>query len=192
MTGWKRWLRLTVLGGLVLGLYFVVPVGTRFEDDTVIRVAASLLILAALAAGVLWQVALQLDHPERRLDGLVLALVVAVLGFALGFYAVELHEPDQFDGIATRLDALYFTTSTLLTVGFGDAHAVGQLARGLVLVQMIFNVVVLATAATTLTSRVRERAAERVEARRAALEQAPTQQSGRIADHGRRTHRKPR
>ncbi len=41
--------------------------------------------------------------------------------------------------------------TTLLTIGYGDIHAAGQAARALVLVQMVFNVAILATASTTLT-----------------------------------------
>ncbi len=191
MTGWTRWLRLSVFAGLVAVLYFIVPLNPRLEDDTVVRLIGSLFLLAALAGGVLWQVVLQLDHPERRLDGLVLALIIAVLGFALGFYALSQHDPDQFAGMDTRLDALYFTVTTLLTVGFGDIHAVGQVARGLVLVQMVFNVVILATAATTLSSHVRERATQRAEERRAAAAAAAAS-GGPRPRHARLTQRKPR
>ena len=35
------------------------------------------------------------------------------------------------------MDALYFTTVTFATVGFGDITPVSQLARGVVTVQMI-------------------------------------------------------
>jgi hypothetical protein len=58
--------------------------------------------------------------------------------------------------------------STVLTIGYGDVHAHGQLARGVVLVQMVFDVVVLAAGATTLTARVKRTAASRAADRRAA------------------------
>jgi len=138
---------------------------------------------------VLWQVLLQVEDPNRRVDGLLLALVVGVLCFALVFYRVEISDPGQIAGLSTRLDSLYFTMSTLLTIGYGDVHAVGQLARGLVLVQMIFNVVVIATAASTITSRVRANAQKRAEARRDAHpDESPHE---RRLPHPRRTHRKP-
>ena len=52
--------------------------------------------------------------------------------------------------LQTKTDALYFAVTTLTTVGFGDVHAQGQVARGLIIVQMVFNVVVLTRAAQTL------------------------------------------
>ena len=55
----------------------------------------------------------------------------------------------------TKTDALYFTMSTLATVGFGDVHATGQLARLLVTIQIAFNLVFVATLVTVLSKRVR-------------------------------------
>ncbi|MFC7495603.1 MULTISPECIES: potassium channel family protein [unclassified Nocardioides] len=186
MAGWKRLVRGVVFAGLAVGAYFVVPVNTH-GDDLVIRAVLTVLLVGLLAAGVVWQVVLQVEDPNRRVDGLALALVISVLVFALTFYKLATSEPGQIAGLETRLDGLYFTMSTLLTIGYGDIHAAGQTARGLVLVQMLFNVVVLTMGATTLTSRIRMRAEQRAEARRAAAESGAPE--GRR--QGRRTHRNP-
>ena len=61
---------------------------------------------------------------------------------------------DQIDGLETRTDALYFTLSTMATVGFGDVHAVGQLARVTVSFMIVFNIVVVAALAREATRRV--------------------------------------
>lgn len=175
MTGWKRGLRLALLLVAVLVLYFVVPVSTEVRGAEWVRIVVSLLAFGLLTVLVLHQVQLQIQDPDRRIDGLVVALLVGVTGFAYAFYVIELHHPEQFAGMETRIDALYYTMTTLLTIGYGDVNAVGQAARALVLVQMVFNVVVIATAATTLSNQVRVRAAARAEERQA-----------------RRTQRKPR
>nr|WP_246391165.1 potassium channel family protein [Nocardioides soli] len=94
-------------------------------------------------------------------------MVIAVLAFALAFYRLATSYPGEIVGLETRLDSLYFTMTTLLTVGYGDIHAQGQVARGLVLVAMVFNVLVIATAVSTVTARIRKKAEERAEARRA-------------------------
>lgn len=186
LEGWKRWLRLVAFAVLLVLVYFLVPVGHRLERSDVVRLLISLLVIAALTVIVFWQVVLQLERPDRRIDGLLLALLVSVLGFALGFYSLEQHDPGQIEGLHTRVDALYFTLSTLLTVGYGDVHAVGQAARALVVVQMVFNVAVIATAASALTSRVRRVAASRAESR---ATREPSATGHRR--HGRRTHRNP-
>ena len=188
MTGWKRWVRLSAILVAVLVLYFTVPVSFDVKADDIVQLVMSLIALALLAVLVLVEVRHQLLDADRRIDGLVIALMVAVLGFALGFYLLAERQPDQIAGLETRVDALYFTMSTLLTIGYGDVHATGQTARILVLIQMLFNVVILATAASTISTRIRTRAEKRAEERRAAEADGslPVRQR-----HGRRTHRNP-
>src|SRR5690349_24779956 len=137
---------------------------------------------------VLLEVRHQLVDDDRRLDGLVIALMIAVLGFALGFYVLAQRNPDQIVDLHTRIDALYFTMATLLTIGYGDVHAAGQAARTLVLIQMVFNVVIVATAASTITTRIRSQAEQRAEARRTAAAEGTLPARRR---QGRRTHRNP-
>jgi voltage-gated potassium channel len=188
MTGWRRWLRMAAILVVVLVLYFTVPVSPEIEASDLVQLCVSVVALGLLAVAVLLEVRLQLMDAERRIDGLVLALMIAVLGFALGFYVMAEQSPDQIVGLDTRLDALYFTMTTLLTIGFGDIHAAGQSARALVLIQMVFNVVIIATAASTITTRIRTRAGIRAEAHRAAVADGSLSQRPR---QPRRTHRNP-
>lgn len=48
--------------------------------------------------------------------------------------------------------------TTLATVGFGDVHATGQLARALVTAQIAFNLVFVGALASVLTTRIRRQA----------------------------------
>jgi hypothetical protein len=174
VTGWLRVLRLGVAVALALVLYFVVPVEAK-DDGLLARALVSLLALGLLTAGVVWQVLVHVEDADRKIDGLLFALVVAVLAFALAFYRLEVAYPGQIPELETRVDALYFTMTTMLTVGYGDIHAAGQGARVLVMVAMVFNVAVIATAVTTISSRIRQRTEQRIADRQ-----------------GRRTQRKPR
>ena len=188
MTGWKRWIRLSAVLAIVLVLYFTVPVSFEVNTSEAVQLVVSLTALGLLAFAVLVEVRHQLVDDDRRIDGLVLALMIAVLGFALGFYVLAQRNPAQIIDLHTRVDALYFTMATLLTIGYGDVHAAGQAARTLVLIQMVFNVVILATAASTITTRIRSRAEVRAEAHRAAVAEGSLPQRHRQA---RRTHRNP-
>jgi hypothetical protein len=77
----------------------------------------------------------------------VVSLAVLVLGFSTTYYSLEHHDPAQFESLETKLDAVYFSVTTLSTVGFGDVHATGQLGRGIVVAQVaadfLFVVVVV-------------------------------------------------
>lgn len=57
-------------------------------------------------------------------------------------------------GIATRIDALYFSTVTMTTVGYGEIHATGQVARALVTMQLVFDVAFLGVLASLLSRRL--------------------------------------
>lgn len=188
MEGWKRWARLAIVLALVLVLYFAIPVTFEVETSDVMQLVVSVTALTLLAVMVLLEVRHQLVDDDRRIDGLVIALMIAVLGFALGFYILAQRNPDQIVDLHTRVDALYFTMATLLTIGYGDVHAAGQAARTLVLIQMVFNVVIVATAASTITTRIRTQAEKRAEARRTAVADGtlPARKH-----HERRTHRNP-
>jgi voltage-gated potassium channel len=177
MSGWRRLLRMTTAFVLVVVLYFTVPVSLEAGLSGVARVVVSLVVVTALTVLVLWQIRVQVANPDRHLDGLLLALVIGVLGFALAFFVLAQNSPGQVSDLRTRVDALYFTMTTLLTIGYGDVHAVGQTARVLVLVQMVYDVVVIATAAGVVTRTMQRSAKTRAERR--------------SEDQARRTQRKP-
>ena len=95
--------------------------------------------------------------PEVHIDNLLLTIVVGVTAFAVADLVLARLDPGQFVDLQTKTDALYFALTTLATVGFGDIHAKGQLARLLVIAQMLFNVVVLAAAFRVLAGAARAR-----------------------------------
>lgn len=145
---------------LVVVAYYLVPV---LEPDagalTWLRGAAAL----ALFAVAVWWISRHLsravpaEHADLRLDRLLLIVVGGIAFFALADLVVARVAPGEFIGLDTKTDALYFALATLTTVGFGDVHAEGQLARGLLVVQMAFNLVVLASAAHLLVGELGER-----------------------------------
>jgi voltage-gated potassium channel len=161
MVGWRRWAHLGLILAALVVVYFVVPVSTEVKGDTVLRGLAVIVIVVLLVAGLVRQLRLHLDDTSRRVDGLIVSITVVMLVFAFCFYTIELRAPTQFDELETRLDALYFTAATAASVGYGDVHAVGQGARALVLVQMVFNVIFIGTAVALLSSRIRTVASAR-------------------------------
>jgi voltage-gated potassium channel len=161
---WRRVLRLNATLGLTLVVYFVTPV-RDVQRSSDYRIVTTIAALALLTLWVLWQLRRHVDDQSRRIDGLVGVILIVIVAFALAFYVVEQHRPGEIVGLNSRLDSLYFTVSTLLTIGYGDVHAAGQLARALVLVQTVFDVVFVATAASLLSSRVRSAAQRRAQER---------------------------
>jgi amino acid transporter len=161
MAGRRRWPHLALILTAIIVLYFVAPVSLDADRSTVARVVVAAIVIVLLAVGVVWQLRLHIDDTSRRLDGLIIAIVMVMAVFSFSFFAVEERDPAQFDGLETRLDALYFSTSTAVTVGFGDVHATGQVGRGLVLVNMVFNVVLVGSAVALVSTRLRAAAQAR-------------------------------
>jgi voltage-gated potassium channel len=143
---WRRALRASVLVALLVLGYFVAPVEPQLHASGVARVVGTLLVLGALAAGLTRMLRLHVRDEQRRVEGLVLGIVLVVVVFAFGFYALEYHQPGQVAGLHTRVDALYYAVATLSTIGYGDVHAVGQAARVLVIAQVVFDFVFVAAA----------------------------------------------
>jgi hypothetical protein len=148
---------LVVVGTVV---YYLVPVPGRMRESS----WAILFSCGVVALGLLIVLAIRrlLGAGETvRLRALVLLLVLTVLFFAWCDYSVA-QLPGQFDDLRTKTDGLYFTISTIATVGFGDVHAVGQLARAAVTVQMVFNLVFLGASVAMISGFLKERARRRI------------------------------
>jgi|GEM_PF-1298974 len=100
------------------------------------------------------------DDSGVRLEALVALVYALVVFFALTYLSLSTRE-DEFVGIDNRVDALYFTVSTVATVGFGDVHAVGSAARVAVTVHMVMDLLVLGIAARLVGPALTRRWAEK-------------------------------
>jgi voltage-gated potassium channel len=147
----------------VLVAYYAGEVPSNW--DIVLAALGLVAGLGALVFVVVRQVQLMAQYeagdPSVRLDVLVVVVFAVVPLFSLGYYAIEQGDSGQFADLATKTDALYFALSTLATVGFGDVHATGQLARILVSVQIVFDLLFVAFVVSVLTAQIRARAAGR-------------------------------
>ena len=161
-------------------VYFVLPVPGRMHESS----WAVMFFLGAAVLGALILVAilrLLRAGEDARIRGLILLLTLTVLFFSWSDASVA-KLPGQFAGLADKTDSLYFNVSTLATVGFGDVHPVGELARAAVTVQIVFNLVFLGTAVSLIAGFFRNRAG-RLQASRHATGQAGPGQAG--AESGR-------
>lgn len=143
----------------VVALYYLLPL-----EEGAWHVFPRWVLFALGAALICWAVVRAARQQERANPGELsphVPVLLAVSGlalFALADYGLATAYPGEFEGLETRTDALYFALTTLATVGFGDIHAQGQYARALLLAQMAFNLVVIASAVSLITARLRARA----------------------------------
>jgi hypothetical protein len=145
-----------------LAVYVVCPVPGKNAPP----VLSWLLFAAGVVAIVYAVVALvrrRRTSPEDqgvRLEALAALVYALVVFFALTYLSLATRK-DQFVDLDNRVDALYFTVSTLATVGFGDVHAVGSAARAAVTVQMAMDLLVLGIAARLVGPALARRWAEK-------------------------------
>lgn len=133
-------LRLAAFLAFLLVLYFAIPVGGFNEDSAAAAwlrlVGVLLLFLAALALQL--RMILSAQVPQvRAAEAVVETVMMFLCLFALLYTSLSTTDPSSFTEPLSKVDALYFTTVTFATVGFGDITPVSQLARAVVTVQMI-------------------------------------------------------
>lgn len=131
-----------VLGMLVL--YAVVPIPGTSGAAALVGMVLGLVFFVVLVG---WQLhtIVRAEHPVlRAVETVALALPVLVVIFAFTYLTISRADPQSFSEPLSRVDAMYFTVSTVSTVGLGDITPVSAGARVVVTFQMLFDLALLA------------------------------------------------
>jgi voltage-gated potassium channel len=166
-----------MIGTALLVVYYALPLD-RAGPGTALTLVAG---LAALGALVAWQVQAVVTSPSPRLraaESLATSILLYVVLFAGSHTTLSDADPDAYTELLDRTDALYFTVSTLATVGFGDIAAVSEGARVTVTVQIVTGLVLLGLVARAF-----------LEAAELGLQRTGSGRAGRSAGDGRGTGR---
>jgi voltage-gated potassium channel len=144
----------------ILVVYFTAPVE---GDKSTLRLALDIGI-TILAVGVVAMVTIRefrrMQSGEAlKLTGaqLLIVLEIVLVVFSATYFALARHADHEMHGIHTRVDALYFTATTLATVGYGDIHSVGQLARVVNTMQLVFDILFIAVFVRLISSAASQR-----------------------------------
>ena len=146
-TRWQRLVEIVGLSVLALVVYFVMPLESDFAMWWAGLVVAG--VVGALLPFAVRRALRVLDSEHPLADAVAsLALFVSLLAvsFSTVYFVLGTRYDGQLNGIETKIDALYFTVTTMSTVGYGDIVAVGETARALVTANILTNVVFLAMA----------------------------------------------
>ena len=133
-------LRLAVFLAILLFFYFAIPIGGFNENNPAAAwVRLGIVLLAFLAAlAIQLRMIITAEVPQiRAAEAVVETVLMFLCLFALLYTSMSTTDSSAFTEPLSRVDALYFTTVTFATVGFGDITPVSQLARAVVTVQMI-------------------------------------------------------
>jgi voltage-gated potassium channel len=125
-------------------LYFVSPLERVDGVPIGVSLVVGLLVLLGVCT---WQIRAipRAAHPGvRAIEALAVTVPLFLLLFAAAYFVMAQDDPESFSAQGlSRSDTLYFTVTVFSTVGFGDISATSQIARRLVTVQMILDLLVL-------------------------------------------------
>lgn len=150
-------LRLVGAAAVLTVAYYLIPARGRLSTTSwSVLFAVGAAILAALV--LLLVGGLLRAGPDVRLQRLFVLLCLTVFFFADAYYLLS-QMPGQIYDAHTKTDTLYFTITTVSTVGYGDVHAVSQLARIAVTIQILFDLFFIGTAVAVAGGILRAKAA---------------------------------
>jgi voltage-gated potassium channel len=135
---------------VLVALYYTLPLDPRSDARAVIQLIIGLVVLAGILA---WQVRaiIRSEFPRARLlQSLSVAVPFYLVIFAATYYLIAESGGDDFAEPLSRTDALYFTVTVFSTVGFGDITPKSEMARLVVTVQMVANVILIGLGARML------------------------------------------
>ena len=128
---------------LLMVVYYALPLG-GFKNGG----AVALLVAAAIAfIGVLlWQLRRIVGAPYpglRAIESFAVIVPLAITLFSVIYVKMSHASSGSFSQPLTHTSALYFTTTVLSTVGFGDITPVTDTARLVVMLQMLLDLVLI-------------------------------------------------
>ena len=149
--------RTFVVTGAMVAFYVTAPLDQRPAGAIAVRLLVQLI---ALVMVLVWQIRSvgRSPHPVLRgVEALVVSVPLLVLTFAATYIVVDHNSPGSFTEALSRLDAAYFAVTVLATVGFGDIAPVTEVARSLVMSQMLVDLAFVGLVAKVLVGAVRRR-----------------------------------
>ncbi|MFF7750758.1 potassium channel family protein [Streptomyces sp. NPDC007971] len=144
---------LIITVGLV-SAYYLLPFNERGAGATSVLLVGGLVGVALVFAWEIWAI-MRSPYPRlRAIEALAVTLVLFLMIFAGAYYALDNTSPGSFSERLTRTDSLYFTLTTLSTVGYGDITARSQTARVMAMLQMACGLLLAGFALRVLTGAI--------------------------------------
>ena len=136
-------LRSVLAATVLVVLYYVLPLDRPWNTDTGIRLLIGLLVFAGVTVWQVRAIAGARYPGLRAAEALGLVLPLYLVLFASTYFLMERASAAAFTQPLTRTDALYLAVTVFSTVGFGDITPKSEIARVVLMVQMIGDLAVL-------------------------------------------------
>ena len=147
---------------MLVVIYYAAPLDRGLDAGTLIWFGVGLLGFIGV---ITWQMrAITRAHLPRlrAIQAFATGFPLLLVLYAATYILIGTNQPDSFSEELSRTDSLYFTVTVFATVGFGDISPRSELARLIVMSQMIFGLIAFGLIARLLLDAV-ERAGRRQE-----------------------------
>ena len=128
---------------LILGAFFVLPIGRQSGLREVVRIGADIALIGALVAWQIRRISVA-ELPElRAAEALGIVVAVFLVAFSAIYLSMSHHGVANFTQPLDQTRALYFTITVFSTVGFGDITPRTDPARLIVAAQMLLDLALI-------------------------------------------------
>jgi voltage-gated potassium channel len=128
---------------LILGAFFVLPIGHESGLRAIIRLGADIALIGGLLAWQIQRIS-KAELPElRAAEALGIIVAVFLVAFSAIYLALSHDNPATFTQDLSHARALYFTITVFSTVGFGDITPRTDPARLIVAAQMLLDLALI-------------------------------------------------
>lgn len=142
---------------LLITLYYVIPLDRDAFASLWLYIAGLVVVLAIV---VVWQVRAILASSHPGVKGVEAIAVIGPLFlilFASTYYTLSFIGASNFNVPAlTKTDALYFAMTIFATTGFGDIYGASQVARVIVMIQMLLDLLMIGVVIKVISAAVKE------------------------------------
>jgi hypothetical protein len=140
-------LRVLAVVTVVLVGYFLIPIeGASAASAAAVAACVGIVVILIVFARQISRVSRSRRPVLAALEALVLVFGLFLCFFALLYVSLSTSDPGAFTQDVDKVAGIYFTTTVLTTVGFGDISAVSDTARVMVTLQMVLGMVLIGTA----------------------------------------------
>jgi voltage-gated potassium channel len=129
---------------ILVALYYLAPIQDLHGVHVAVSLSVGVLVLVVVIVLQVRAITRSRYPALRAVEALALTAPLFLVMYAMAYVVLAQDDAANFSTHQlTRTDALYFTVTVFSTVGFGDITASSQIARVLVMVQMVLDLVTL-------------------------------------------------
>jgi hypothetical protein len=142
-------------------LYALLPIRSETALAVIVMSGLGLVIVGIVFGRQLTRISRAPQPVLAAIEALVLVLGLFLVFFAFTYVSLSVNDPAAFTQPVDKVAGMYFSITILATVGFGDIAATSDVARVIVTLQMLLDLVLIGVAVRLLGTSARRAVEER-------------------------------